>query len=130
MLSFFSPGKTIANKYEGTNKASTKTGYRIGDVIGAAIVTGVLVLVLCAVMAYIVIRRRKNFDVSKAFNKSMQDSPNESKYERTNGVEYPSESSKDRNSSAKLQPVVVEANTSRSLKDVFKKQKKQNPQPV
>ena len=124
------PGQTVAKKYEGTNTVPPQTGYRIGDVIGAAIVTGVLVLVLCAVMAYIVIRRRKNFDVSKAFEKSIQESSNESRYERTNGVEYPSESSKDRNSSAKLQPVVVEANSSRSLKDVFRKHKKHPPESV
>jgi hypothetical protein len=86
-------------------------------------VTGVLVLVLCAVMAYIVIKRRKNFNVSKAFEKSIHENSNESRYERTNGLEYPSESSKDRNSSAKLQPVVVEAKGSRSLKDVFRKTK-------
>ncbi|XP_031556501.1 semaphorin-5A-like [Actinia tenebrosa] len=125
-----SDSKSFAKTYEGTNTVSTKTGYRIGDVIGAAIVTGVLVLVLCAVMAYIVIRRRKNFDVSKAFEKSIQEPSNESKYERTNGLDNQSNSSKDRNSSAKLQPVVVEANSSRSLKDVFKKHKKHSPESV
>ncbi|KAK3749924.1 hypothetical protein QZH41_017377 [Actinostola sp. cb2023] len=109
------------NKYDGSDVAKERRGYRIGDVIGAAIVTGVLVLVICAVMAYILVRRRQNFEVSKVYKKSMREDPDDSKYERTNGVEYPSESSKDRNSSAKLQPVVVEPKGRKSLKDLFKK---------
>lgn len=111
----------VYNKLDGSNPKPKKTGYRIGDVIGAAIVTGVLVLVICAVMAYILVRRRQNFEVSKVFEKSMREDPDDSRYERTNGTECPSETSKDRNSSAKLQPVVRGPKPKKKFTNLFKK---------
>lgn len=128
VISFAEEDNVVYNKLDGSNVPTKKTGYRIGDVIGAAIVTGVLVLVICAVMAYILVKRRQNFDVSKAFEKTMREDADDSKYERTNGIEYPSESSKDRNSSAKLQPVVIEQKSKKNFKNMFKKN--QSPEAV
>lgn len=119
---------SVYNKLGGSNTTTKKTGYRIGDVIGAAIVTGVLVLVICAVMAYILVRRRQNFEVSKVYEKSMREDPDDSKYERTNGTDYPSETSKDRNSSAKLQPVVHGQKSKKKFTNLFNK--KQQPEEV
>ncbi|XP_048577836.1 semaphorin-5A isoform X1 [Nematostella vectensis] len=93
-------------------------GYRLGDVVGAAIVTGVLCILLCAILAYCLIKRRKKFDVSRAHEKSMSESFSESRYERTNGTDCPS-ISREKNNSSKLHSVNVKGG--RSITDFFLK---------